>query len=315
MSESSEGASAQFDKPTIPVFSTEDPLLPIVKARLDQDPKKKSELKGLFANDIRSHQSDIISVRSEDLLTFLDYKTRGVIPIYNDNESIQNKSEGYFFTTGNFEHKYFTQHPELHPKVRMPKYADVKFMNVVQHNINIYPEVAAFTAAFVRNVLPVLKPDWKNLGRQLLLDIDEHSEVFREDYSPSLIAEQLIEQFKNQSKYTYKGKFMTEEQFQQLRREPTTFEQLTMLIKEGVDKRKVFEFLEEVSKTRSGIMVGFNEHILQGEIITEANGQTDGKYEIMIKPPNNQIDISNSVVAIESLGEYEDNVLEQLGLI
>jgi hypothetical protein len=90
-------------------------------------------------------------------------------------------------------------------------------------------------------------------------------------------------------------------------------------VPEGTDKSQVLSFLSDANQDRGGVVVAFNRNILQGPYVTYATDPAGdiihNDPELAMRVPEGYVNLAGAVVAAESLGGYEDEVLENLGLI
>lgn len=298
-------------------FSPEDPLLAEVKDKLTARPEKRKEVEELFAETLTAKRDKIIAVRSGDVLTHIDHLVDGGIPTeytQNPDESIMSKTEGWYYLTPIYNHPYFTEeHPELQGEQVIED-----FYEAVDQNLRHYPEDIAFATALMRNVSPVLIPDWRAKARQLIASYDKFAA--EPDYPEALVFEEFSDLLRKQTEKALRDGLTPTDVLSKLRkRRYDAFHTLKELLTEGIDERKVAQFLFDVYKERGGIIVGFNENVVQGEVLTDVSpeaisrGAIHSSPEMAVRPKSGVIDLSsNPISAIEPLGEYEDRVLTEL---
>jgi hypothetical protein len=100
---------------------------------------------------------------------------------------------------------------------------------------------------------------------------------------------------------------------------PVIKKTLELLRERGKDTERVLRFLVDVRKNRGGVLIGFNEAVIQGECVTDATDRdlriVHGVPEMAVRPEGGFIDLSGSpIVGIECLGDYEERLVRELGL-
>ncbi len=298
------------------VFSLENPLLPEVRQGLKANPEREEVIKRLFSRNLAEAKDEIIAFRSEDVVTFLDCLLKGSIPV-DVASPIVCKIAGWYYLTPIESHPFFDAHPEL-----TGNYPTRGFYQEIYSNTSVYAPDIAFRTAFSRNVTPVLKPNWQAKARRILAETDpwvldpEFPEALvYEEFTNSLASELRREDAEiriGQAFQALEGKYQRSYAFLQ---------RFLRLIQQDVDKERVIKFLLKVVQERSGIVVGFNERILeQGRYLTAVTDTEDITHdapELVIQPKTGFIDLSGEpiIAAIEPLGNYEDRVLTELELI
>lgn len=290
------------DKPVItettrvPVFTAEDPLLPLVKRLLESNNEVADKIREYFKTKILPARSDIIAVRSEDLLTCIHNLLQASIRV-DDEQPAVDKAEGWYYLT---------------------PVEQETFMSDIERNTSLYAESAAFTAAFVRNVVPVLKDNWLQQARNILISLGEYDSAESNDFPDSLVVEKIIYLLRVQILLLAESGQPIQTAFDTPPgSKTTTLQDIIKLIHPSVDKLTVLQFLLRVTNERQGVVVAFNNKILQGETITNMDGPNDvlhDTHEYAVRPPDGVITLGDAIVAIEPLGDYEDNVLRELGL-
>lgn len=280
----------------IPVFTTEDPLLPVVTELLDQHPDQAKSIRALFATKVPSVKEQIVGVRSEDVLTLIYNLLQESTPVDYTDPAVAKEAGWYYITP--------VSQDNINANIR--------------ENKRQYAKSAAFTAAFMRNVKPVLVPDWIGKARILLKNLEEFTDSDSEHYPDALVVEAIIDLFYTQIYLLRQGNNpIPNLEGARHNGESSTLQELAGLIQSGIDKHEVVRFLAEVADTREGVLVAFNESIMQGPLASDSEYADDiihDANEQAIRPKRGEILLAGAVVAIESLGDYEDNVLKQLGL-
>lgn len=280
----------------VPVFTAEDPLLPVVKQLLGANKDSADKIRTYFATQIQPTTSGIVAVRSEDLLACIHNLLQGSVSVDSEQQAVAKKKGWYYLTP-------VTQNT---------------FMSDIERNTGLYAENAAFTAAFVRNVMPVLQVNWLQQARNILISQGEYESAEPNDYPDTLVVERIIYLFRVQLLLLAgSGKSILTAHDTPLGKETSTLQDLTTLIHPSVDAQTVLQFLLSVAEERGGVVVAFNSKIMQGETVTDFDDSSEVLHdiqEIAISPLSGMVKLGDTVVAIESLGDYEDAILKELGL-
>jgi hypothetical protein len=299
-----------------PRFSPEDPLLQTVKEKLASSPDKKVEIRRLFSEPLTAKRSEIVAVRSGDVLTHLDYIIDSEIPVeysQDPGESIMEKARGWYYLTPIYSNPFFEEHPELRGILR-----DETFLEEVYQNLSVYPDSIAFATALRRQVVPLLKPGWEPAMRNKVAEYDPHALDI--DYSNTALFEDASRFLGQQIGRAQQAGLSPADTLSKARQERCDLiQQFADSLKEGGQEEEIVNFLFDVHKHRGGIIIGFNKNVIQGEALSDACPEKDtkgiihGEPELVVKPKGGLIDLSkNPISAIETLGEYEDRILAEI---
>jgi hypothetical protein len=292
------------------VIPTEDPLLRVIQRKLAVSPEGRARIEAALSSSLFSRNDTIVAVRSDDILSFFDQMLAGHIRLDRGADlRTMAKVDGWFYMTPIYSHPHYSDLP-VHES-----FDPIDFRSAVEHNTKSYAEDIAFYAAFMRNIAPLLVPDWIERARWMLSlfqNRDDEEKTIRALTYPEIIENYLGDL------YTYFEWKRDKSPTNQLSLQ--RIHQLKSLLRYGVDLEQVVCFLTSVVEQRGGIVIGFNRSVLQGTVVsnlvkTEVSREVlHSAPEIAVLPANGIIDLRNAVVAIEPLGEYEDDIVERLGL-
>lgn len=251
------------------------------------------------------NNSGIIAVRTVDILTFLPMLLQGKISVdYGEQEkSTVDKPHGWFFTTAT--PLFYGLHPDIPLPTDHPEtLADTIDLNNDVNRLNV------LGTCFSRTVVPLLKPNWKSSVDRIVAEYDDFSdepfpakyEIFVELLFCSLSGENQFEIEASQKLFEF-----TEHEFADMIRPGFGHEAI------------VRKFLQQAYRERGGVVIGFNEKVLQGDFVTR---QTEGEqkithepYELVIKPREGVIDLKcDPIVTVLPMGKFEKKILGKLGL-
>jgi len=292
-------------------LSTVDPMLDTVKAKLSENAPLRQRISQYLETGLSARVSNqVICFRSQDVVTTLMQIADGKIDVhYTENDlSIMGKLDG-FYTTFNPEHEFFRTGDG---KDLVRKSDTRTFQEVAYDNAETYGLSIPFATAVMRNVFPVLGLDAKQFiefSRKQIAGSNEWA--LEHSYSPHLILEDYLERIRKEVENIKNVKEFGRNRY------PYTHDFLK-LIKNSKSSAEVLGFLQRTAQVRAGIMIGFSDEILtQGEMETEFSGDLNASgSELVIKPADNIIRLHDkTIVGLEPLGEYEEGILDDLGLV
>ncbi len=311
-------------------FPTEDSLLTVVRTRLQSSPELLEKTKGYFSKEIVAAKDEIIGVRCEDVVTFLAHLTQERIPVglpewatypirskSPANYHLTTITNNPFYDSPEFKAEtisYWLTEEKLYRKKHYPQssnsrfYFETNFLTMSEH-----AGPTALATVFTRTLPELLRPDWRERAMVMGASFERiHYEEEMDDGEKLMMFERFISLLHEQLDEACDLDLTANQLLSaEGRREfPKVIGTIYNLFKREAPKAELAEFLLNVVRERNGVMVGFNQNILQSEV-----DYVDSS-EIVIRPEGGFIDLSqNQIVAIEPLGDYEDRVLKELGII
>lgn len=201
-------------------FPTEDPLLPRVRARLQSSPELLERIKGYFSRGIVAAKDEIVAVRCEDIVTFLDHVTQGRLPIGLPKWAkypIRSRDPGYYYLTpitnnpfyDSPEFKaettsYFITEGKLYRKEHYPQGSEGRriYFETTFLTMNEHAGPTALATVFTRILPKLLRPDWRKRamvmgasfeGSRYWKEMDDSNKLMMFERFISLLHEQLDE--------------------------------------------------------------------------------------------------------------------------
>lgn len=262
------------------------------------------QIRSIFSKESLDNDG-IIAVRTVDILAFLPLLLQEKISVDYDEqgESTVDKPHGWFFTTPT--PLFYELHPDIPPPIGHPQ----TLADTIDLNNNVY-RLNVLGTCFSRTIVPLLKPDWKNSVDRIVAKYDDFSdepfpakyEIFIELLFCSLTG---VNQFEIEADRDF-FKFIEHEFVDMIR---------PKFGREAIIKK----FLRQAYKERGGVVIAFNEKVLQGDFVTR---QTEGElevthesHELAIRPKEGAIDLKqNPITTVLPMGKFEQEILEKLGL-
>jgi len=287
----------KFD-PDTSITSEEEAFL---KTLTPADIEKVRQLKidNLFKERVR-----VIAVRSEDLIYLLRCIKEGYIPtksFHLTGKYTEEESDQFLYATYNPDSDYIKEHEsELVAHVSSRGFESTA-KDVFLGNLRLYAKIAKKQAIW-RNLMPLVK-DRAAMEKDLVkLGIaDSYGQVEWEDFFDDLIRHGG-------------GRGMTDQDCGwSTFRNPFNF--LFSHLKEGTyDKEDMRAFMNTLEE-RGGVMIGLDNRTAEDyEYISDARDtRVHGFDEIVFKIPDGKLPL-DMLVGFEVLGEFEDDVLERLGI-
>lgn len=286
-------------------FTEKDPLFDSVKARLETQPSKKEKIRSLFSTKLAAVKDQVIGVRSEDILTIIERLQEGRIPVNFPGEGIRARKKGWYYLTPIETNPFWSTIPGV-------EFDGGNQSNIYEQtldNIGLYAHSGAVATALSRNVFPHLQGAYRKEFRRLFKEIPGDIGMS----TAESIASDLIDEWKAGG-----GKHVGTERIMRSPNRFPVFNCLLTLVHKEESRIPIGEFLIKVIKERGGVIVGFTKEVIQGRIASRLFDQESvihATEEIAVKLKGGFIDLSkNPIIAIEPLGEYEDRILDQLGL-
>ena len=270
-------------------------------------PENVSLVTQLFGDSFEDHQGEIIGVRTVDALTFLPWFLEEAMPVdyqgLGVGETIIDKSRGWFFMTPT--PALYRHYPHLPVTPELPD----TITGVVEENNDIY-RLGVFATCFARNVIPLLKPDWRDEIYRLAGQVDDLSgvsfaavyEIFTEMIYCGLTGDNWFDLPVSQKV---------------LSQLPKQFLLDALAHRSGLGA--VLGFLRRSARERRGLVVAFNRRVMQGEFMvheTDTEHVTHTIHELAIKPPMGYINLKlRPIVAIKPVGLFEGKLLRDIGVM
>ena len=286
-------------------------------------PDKKTSIKALFSTSLASQKGNIVAVRSQDIVTTLERLARGKIRVAVEDkpaqdQRIMSKEPGWFYASPVYDSIFFKANPHLVPQTGRGKSGEL--YEVVGANTAVYAPSIVLSTALIQNAAPVLKEDW--FERACEAATHSHMEMFIDrDPIPKAEAIESIVSAIQREVDTLPKKGDPVHTILEGKYGYWVLKSLAASVKEGIDPKEIIGFLLAVPQKRGGVILAFSAKLLeQGDFVTNA---TEDEYstvlhdsdELALHHTTGSIDLEGGVVlAIETLGDYEDAVLKHLGL-
>lgn len=288
-------------------FSEQDPLFDTVQARFESQPAKIDEIRSLLSTNLASVRDQVIAVRSEDILTIFHRLLEDRIPVDIKGEGIRVKERGWYYLTPIETNPFWDAIAGF--EFQAVKEGD--FYGETLENIGLYAHSGALATALSRNVFEHLQEGYKKELRKLFTKT--YGDLFLETLFVEVLANELIDEWKleGEERLDAAGIIRSPRRF-------PVFNRLLAFVGEEEDSPRIGNFLIRVIKDRGGVIVGFTKEVIQGELAFKQSEHRaiHGSKEIAVKPRGGFIDLSKRpIIAIEPLGEYEDQILGQLNLL
>lgn len=304
-----------------PEFIPQERQLEEVRKRLPERPEKLDQLSKLFSTGFASKRQEIIGVRQYNLATFINQFLDGALPADQVNNAYIHTlapNDDFFYIQPVVGNSFWRN------KARFYKTGD--FRNQIRDAAEGFSNIT-FKSAFYTNVEPVLIDAWIAKVKALHTDIESSP-----DYQENSIRHQFMDDLAKNLRSPHPN--ATSFRIPELESFKVPVEQIfPLLLRENVDKAAVIRYLQKVARERRGIVVGFNKHVLQGNWLAEqgvgTHANPDGGIavdpEVAIQTNGRPIDLSLNPISAIEIGEesyrgefegnYEQRILQELGII
>jgi hypothetical protein len=270
-------------------------LTNIEKSLLDSfTEENQQEISRLYREDLNSEKNKIVGLRSEDLLFFLQCIQHGFIPV--GFSALMGKSEEGLYVSVNPESEGLQKtYPGL-----VEKASAANFKEAILKNSWHYSGIA-IKQGIVRNILSQISDQenfWKSFYDEFIaknpayethgLEYPEDMDLIREEFFDNAVRSII---HPKQQMALYKARLLDF-----MRRFFPNF------------RFKDFSSLQG----RKGILIGFDETILQYPMIPETDMKGE---EIIFSIPEGKLNLTH-VLGFQSLGgPFEEEVLERIGVV
>lgn len=306
-----------------------DPRLATVVEGLKEFPEKAELVRGIFARSLKQADAEVgvIGLRSEDIVTFVVQMLAGGRNLLTvSSGDFRSRDQEFFYMTANFNHPTFKQ-----PSYNLPPSAHESLTQMASYNVTQYAPQSAFSTMLFVQLKPLIDPEKWNSGVRALMD--SHYIETGNELETALISEKFcsiaFEQIEDllkevhKSSATNKPTFATYENI--LSKNKQTLQQkydyinFILDVLEPTMRRPALVLLFDSLLNRMGVQVAYSEAIAQGSQLktdtVDEFGDEFRNWEVVFEPVNGQVFFDdNTVLSATPMGEYEDQVLEMLGL-
>lgn len=253
-------------------------------------PQDVEIVRRLKRENILREKEHVVGIRSEDLIHFLECVHLGYIPIGSGGFRERRTENGYLFVTTNSESSLLrTQHPDLIPE----RLREELFRVTAQTNVNVYAQTAMIQAVR-REIMPYVDEPALVEQKRLRLQRDQDEPVL-ESVAREELYRDIVLDIEDQSSYT-----------------PAT-RSLMALLRGKPEILSRCRRLYDTAEKRGGILLAFGD-----ELVRRFSGTTDPRLvhdtkETIYAIPDGRLPLA-TLQGFEPLGEFEDGVLELLGI-
>ena len=300
----------ELTNPLNSMYGPENELVDSLKHKFS-DPGLKSQLREWTSNSITYQRHKIVAIRSGDVLSILGHLVKGGFTVdHKGDNTFMSKEPEWFYVTPVYEHSFFNL-----DSINHEDRSQSGFYDAVEANIK-YGKQHAFAAAFMRFVEPELIEGWDNKLKPL---VESYNLFIAGTNDDSLI----IEDFLDQLGESIDKVAQRQESIISYLKHPSTktgrfLIGLQQVMKPDADFVKYLDLLQEVSGERAGAMIGFNSSVIQGDWISDRSITDRYRHvihsfpEMAINPPDGIILTTGCIEAIEPLGDYEVEIINQM---
>lgn len=280
----------------------------------------KETLRHLLSPNLTSKKKQIVGIRSEDLLYFLECVQRGYIPVSQDftlRGKIENDCPVYHLSINPDSEKLAAEHSEYLEEFS----TEESFEELAEHNVRLYGH-AGIPAGIYRNIFPAIK------------DMDAFYGDLAERYHHTIFPNQetiSAEEIANKtSRALLLEELMEEVTGTLLARKISPFSEyilktgvsvkassVIIVLAKHIDAAKMnlgeYSVLLNNLRERTGICVAFNNDTLEKFKVETRELYIDSGNELIIRIPDGKLPIS-CVQGFETMGNFEDELLESLGV-
>jgi len=255
----------------------------------------KNKLKDWHKAKLVKGKDQIVPIRSEDLLYFLECVHQGYIPVGTSTIRSKGGDVNDFSVTPNPESKEIKRHPELlQPKG--PK----RFVEAVNTNSLLYSHTARIQRIYRNIITPHVDPE------DLKRIVCEFYETDTSDNDLAGKTEDYFDVLEQETKTAQKHCFNLKNA------KPALFLLGEYLRSKKVDIEPLEDFLIN-SQDRGSICLAFNNNLVKNYEATAEKDSTDSHDEFVLKIPDGKLSL-DTVYGFEALGDFEDAVLDKLGV-
>lgn len=261
-------------------------------------PKDIERLKGLYTENLTRKKKRIVGVRSEDLFHLMQCIKKGGMP----SESLVNQAER--FTKNEAAGFYLAANPEseaLKRRFSKADYESASFREMTQDNIVGYGYISSAGESIRRNIIPHI-------------DVPRMAEAYKQamghaDASDANMLNEVLARV-GMACHDQDAGYNPDE---------TGHEAMKAIVTGGegkIPKEVLLSYLDQLVE-RKGMIIAFNEKVFEGAEVFLANDdrKTERKAnEVIIIPTNKTIPLE-AIEGFEVLGDYEERVLERLGVV
>lgn len=255
----------------------------------------------MHSENLTKKKGSIVGVRSEDLLFLLESVHRGYLPA---GQGTRFKEEGYFYLVPNPESTLLQGNRKdliYNPKVQNAATALRTFPEMVDENISQYGN-SAVLGAIHRNFFPLVQ-NWDGLVEKINKFYGESGlglDIIQEKLLEGLakIARQSKEIQRPIASFTPNNRYL--------------FDLFHESVGHSIDRNSLQDQLVLFSE-RSSIMIAFSNALVEDYVATNAVDVVDTGDEFAVAVPDGKLPL-DYIVGFESLGEFEDRILSELGI-
>lgn len=245
------------------------------------NPPQREALQRLNVTCLSKYKFKIVGVRCEDLFFFLDCLNKGKMPVGGYRKGYRYKCKEGLYLTPNLECLRLREieNEEVKTVIRLTG----NFSKATTANVGVYSDVALL-GPLHREVRPLI------IGEPELMD--ESVGHPRDPLQVEQFYYALVQEIAEGAEFGYKNRFPRHYALgQHLRPQDRDF--ITQLFNR--------------IKCRSGIIIGFNEQLIERYGFPAAGDGDD----IMFSVPNGYVDL-DTILGFETLGDYEEEVVEDI---
>ncbi len=269
-------------------------------------PENIETLRRLRSDNLTLHKREIVGVRSEDIMYFLQCIQKGYIPVEPvEVMSYKATEKPYFYVTPNPDSTAIHERPELLKALKGVH----SFEDTIRHNSSLYGTIGVRAAIF-HNIFPLVK-DPKGLLRSWSkiqpfrpsqeVENETTRMIWLETYL-KYVVDEILEAQRNKSKLRF--------------HQPSRLPKLSLL-GDHIPPKYADAVLASLTQftSRGGMSLAFNRSLLK---YAGSGDRRDDKGvhtidEVTFEIPSKKLEL-DAVLGFEPLGEFEDKVLERLGI-
>jgi hypothetical protein len=258
------------------------------------------KVRSLHSKSLTKQKERIVGVRVEDLLYLLESVHAGHMPV---KEGTRFKEEGYFYLVPNPESLLLQKERQdliYNPDIQNADSALRTFPEALDEAFR-YTESAAI-AAIHRNLVPLVQ-DWEPLVKSVNKfygESDLGKDIIQERLLEGLIktAQTSIENGRPITSFTPNNRYL--------------FDLFDEALGHSIPRDVLGQQLVDFSQ-RSSVVVAFNETLLHNRTATNKLGIVHSGNEFAVRVSGGELPL-DCIAGFESLGEFEDRVLNELGI-
>ncbi len=264
-------------------------------------PADKEKLRAWRKANLTKERGNIVAIRSEDLLYFLECVHRGYIPV--GQGPIRGKIFGGpndFFVTPNPESRYLKDSA----RNLLDRNYSGDFSRAVNSNLNIYSDIGRIQAMH-RNILTPY-----NITEE---ELEELNRKFFHKTFPALEGGTSTEDYLAELAKETETMAEADNCFKLLNKKPALFFLGELLRAKGVKNLdSLAKLLFNMNlKDRGSIFLAFNEKLVRNYEATTDRVDVGGEFVVNV--PDGKLSL-DTIYGFETLGDFEDEILEQLGV-